>query len=141
MRSLSIGHLRYSAPSSGRGNMLGATCADNGAPPPLQWATLKHLAAWGNSWTLGPLCGEDGAWPLDRSILVPRRRITAGASVRGPVLRRQLEAVEGECRRHGAACQRPRTLRARRLPAEARHDHLRALALGQIGAEMVEVDM
>src|SRR4051812_17278706 len=58
-----------------------------------------------------------------------------------PALGRHFEAVKGESGRHGAAHQRPGTERARCLPAEARHDHLRSFALAEIRAEAMHIDM
>src|SRR5439155_21263679 len=58
-----------------------------------------------------------------------------------PALGRHLESIEREGWRHGAGHQRPGPERARRLPAETRHDHLRSFALCEIGAEAMHIDM
>ena len=54
---------------------------------------------------------------------IARRR-----QLRRPAFRRQLEALEFETRRDGAAAQRPVAEAFRRLPGVSRHDGLRALA-------------
>src|SRR5689334_8929839 len=54
---------------------------------------------------------------------------------RGPVGVGQLKRREVETRRDGAADQRPRAETARRLPRMRRHDCLRPLAGGEVGAE------
>src|SRR5262249_46852724 len=54
---------------------------------------------------------------------------------RRPALRCQLEAFEIESGRHRAAHQRPLAQALRRLPDMRRHDHLWALAGGEIGSQ------